>query len=171
MSDWRPDSTASIVEATRSGAGSEGSARFGQRRAEGGIMSADAWSNRNDMSTSSEARRRSEAALVRAIDADPDVSSPATFSAVCDYVDALASDGLLPEAAVIAFKTTLARVESLHRFEADAREQLRSALVSACIHRYFGTRVADDMRPVGPPMLRLVRDDREQPQPSTDAPR
>lgn len=134
-------------------------------------MAADAWSNRNDMSTSSEERRRSEAALVRAIDADPNVSSPATFDAVCAYVDALASDGLLPEAAVIAFKTTLARVESLHRFEAEAREQLRSALVSACIQRYFGPRVADDVRPVGAPVLRLVRDDREQRQASPDAPR
>ena len=133
-------------------------------------MMSDAWSHRNDMSTSSEERRRSEAALVRAIDANPDVSSPATFGAVCAYVDALASDGLLPEAAVIAFKTTLARVESLHRFESDTREQLRSALVSACIQRYFGTRVADDVRPAGTATLRLVRDDREQPQSSSDAP-
>jgi hypothetical protein len=171
MSDWRADGTASIVEATRSDAGSERSARLGRRRAEGGIMAADAWSNRNDMSTSSEERRRSEAALMRAIDADPNVSSPETFDAVCAYVDALASDGLLPEAAVIAFKTTLARVESLHRFEAEAREQLRSALVSACIQRYFGPRVADDVRPVGAPVLRLVRDDREQRQTSPDAPR
>lgn len=134
-------------------------------------MTADAWFNGNDMSTSSEERRRAEAALVRAIDADPDVSSPATFGAVCAYVDALAADGLLPEAAVIAFKTTLAQVESLHRFEADAREQLRSALVSACIHRYFGKRVADDVRPAGTPTLRLVRDDREQPQSPQNAPR
>ena len=134
-------------------------------------MTADAWFNGNDMSTSSEERRRAEAALVRAIDANPDVSSPSTFGAVCAYVDALASDGLLPEAAVIAFKTTLAQVESLHRFEAEAREQLRSALVSACIQRYFGTRGADDVRPAGTPALRLVRDDREQPQSSQNAPR
>jgi hypothetical protein len=134
-------------------------------------MALNAWSHRNDMSTSSEERRRSEAALVRAIDANPDASAPATFAAVCDYVDALASDGLLPEAALIAFKNTLGRVESLHRFEGDTREHLRSALVSACIQRYFGIRPADDVRAAGSPTLRLVRDDREQPQTSPDAPR
>lgn len=134
-------------------------------------MKTDAWSNRNHMSTSSEERRGSEAALVRAIDADPAVSSPATYSAVCAYVDALSSEGLPPEAAVIAFKAALARVDSLHRFEAEVREQLRSALVSACIHRYFGTRVADDVRPAATPALRLVRDDHEQRHISLDAPR
>lgn len=134
-------------------------------------MAADAWSNRNDMSTSSEERRRSEAALVRALEANPDVSSPATFDAVCDYVDALASDGLLPETALIAFKGTLARVASLHRFETETREQLRAALVSACIHRYFGSRVADDVPAAGAPTLRLLREDREQPRTSPDSTR
>jgi hypothetical protein len=171
MSDWRPEGTTRIVEHVRSNADSDRSGRLGRRRAEGGIMTADAWSNRNDMSTSSEGRRRSEAALVRALDANPDVSSPATFDAVCAYVDALASDGLPPEAAVIAFKSTLARADSLHRFEAEAREQLRSALVSACIRRYFGPPVADDVRPEGAPMLRLVRDERETRRTSADAPR
>lgn len=171
ISDWRADSAASIVERTRSGAGSTGSARLGRRRAERGIIAGDAWSNGIDMSTSSEERRRTEAALVRAIDANPDVTSPTTFGALCAYVDALAADGLLPEAALIAFKSTLARVESLHRFEAESRDQIRSALVSACIDRYFGGRVMDDVRADDAPALQLVRDERERPRTSPDAPR
>src|SRR5215203_5562496 len=119
-------------------------------------MKSDAWSNGNDMSTSSEERRRSEAALVRAVDANPDVTCAGTHSALCAYVDVLTDEGLLPEAAVIAFKSTLGRAESLHRLEAEAREQVRSALVSACIQRYFTSRRPDDVRIMRSPTLRLV---------------
>jgi len=113
------------------------------------------------MSTSSEERRRTEAALVRAIDVNPSVAAPATHAAVCAYVDLLADEGLLPESVVIEFKSTLARSEALHRLEADAREVVRSALVSVCIQRYFRRRIPDDMRVARSPALRLVRDDRE----------
>jgi hypothetical protein len=113
------------------------------------------------MSTSSEERRRTEAALVRAIDMDPSVEASETHAAVCQYVDLLADDGLLPEAVVIAFKTALGSAESLKRLEPDEQEALRSALVSVCIHRYFTRRVADDVRVVRPPALRLVRDELE----------
>jgi len=121
----------------------------------------DAWSNWKDMSTRSEERRRAEAALVRAVDVNPDVAAEETRAAIFAYVDMLADDSLLPEAVVIAFKTALARVESMHRLEAEAREEARSALVSACIRRYFTRRVADDVRIAKSPALRLVRDERE----------
>ena len=130
----------------------------------------DAWSNTNAMSTSSEERRRTEAALVRALDIDPSVDAPETHAAVCRYVDLLADDGLLPEAVVIAFKSAINSAASFQRFEADAREALRSALVSACIQRYFERRVPDDVRILRAPTLRLVRDEREPPQRSPDAP-
>jgi hypothetical protein len=124
-------------------------------------MTMDAWSNTDDMSTSNEERRRTEAALVRALDMHPSVDTPETYAAVCQYVDLLADDGLLPEAVVIAFKAALGSAESLKRFDPDDREAIRSALVSACIQRYFTRRVADDMRVVRPPALRLVRDEIE----------
>ena len=110
------------------------------------------------MSTPSEGRRGAEAALVHALDLNPDVSDPATHAAVRGYVDALVSEGLLPEATVIAFKSTLSRTDSLHQFESEKREQVRASLVSACIERYFEVRIADDVRPLASPMLRLVRD-------------
>lgn len=121
-------------------------------------MVSDAGFCEKHMSTSSEGCRRAEAALVHALDLNPDVGDPATHAAVCAYVEALANEGLLPEATVIAFKATLARCDSLHRFESEQREQVRASLVSACIERYFEVRVADDVRPSGPPTLRLVRD-------------
>lgn len=110
------------------------------------------------MSTSSEGRRKAEAALVHALDANPDVADPATSAAVRRYVETLAADRLMPEAVVIAFKATLSRAESFHRYESELREQLRASLVSACIERYFEARVTDDIRASTPPMLRLVRD-------------
>ena len=122
-------------------------------------MVADAWSHGIDMSTSSEERRRTEAALVRAIDINPDATSPETIAAVSAYVDVLLAEELLPEGAVIAFKAALARAESLYRFEAETREHLRSALVSVCIQRYFAGRVSDDMRVSRASSLRLVRDE------------
>ena len=124
-------------------------------------MTMNARFNTTDMSTSSEERRRTEAALVRAIDMDASVDAAETRAAVCRYVDLLADDGLLPEAVVIAFKSALAGAESLQRIEADEREALRSALVSACIERYFTRRVVDDVRVVRTSALRLVRDELE----------
>ena len=111
------------------------------------------------MSTTSDERRRTEAALVRAIDVSPDATSPETLAAIRAFVDVLVDEGFLPEAAVIAFKAALTRSESLHRFEAEPREHLRSALVSACIDRYFIARTADDVRVSNVPSLRLVRDE------------
>ena len=124
-------------------------------------MLTDASSNTNAMSTSSEERRRTEAALVRALDMDPSVDAPETHAAVCQYVDLLADDGLLPETVVIAFKSAVSGAASLQRFEGDAREALRSALVSACIERYFTRHDRDDVRVTRTPSLRLVRDDLE----------
>jgi hypothetical protein len=132
----------------------------------------DAWSNEKDMSTRSEERRRAEAALVRAVDVNPDVAADETRSAICAYVNLLADDGLFPEAVVIGFKTALARAESLHRLEPEAREATRSALVSACIRHYFMRQPADDVRIARSPALRLVRDEHETPRraQSPDAP-
>jgi hypothetical protein len=130
--------------------------------AEGGIMNPDAWSNRKDMSTRNEERRRAEVALERAVYVNPDVVSEVTHAAICTYVDLLVDDGLLPEAVVIAFKRILSRTASLHRLEPEAREEIRSALVSACIRRYFMRRIPDDMRIATSP-LRLVRDERDAP--------
>ena len=111
------------------------------------------------MSTTSEERRRTEAALVRAIDANPDATSPATLAAIAAFVDVLLDDGLPPEGAVVAFKTALMRAESLHRSETEARENLRFALVSSCIECYFAARLVDDVRESRSPSLRLVRDE------------
>jgi len=131
--------------------------------AEGGIMKSDAWSNRKDMSTRNEERRRAEKALERAVDVNPDVTAAETRSAICAYVDLLADDGLLPEAVVIAFKRILSNTASLHRLEPDTREEMRSALVSVCIRRYFGGQIADDVPIAKSPALRLVRDERDAP--------
>ena len=125
-----------------------------------GIVNPHAWSNRKDMSTRNEERRRAEATLERAVDVNPDVEAEGTRAAICTYVDLLADDGLLPEAVVIAFKRTLSKTASLHRLEPEAREEMRSALVSACIRRYFTRRVPDDVRIATSPSLRLVRDER-----------
>ena len=111
------------------------------------------------MSTASEERRRTEAALVRAIDMNPDAAWPETRAAVHAYVDVLLDEGLLPEAVVIAFKAALTRAESLHRLEGEAREPLRARLVSACIDRYFTSRLDDEVRVSRTPPLRLVRDE------------
>lgn len=111
------------------------------------------------MSTPSEERRRTEAALVRAVDVNPDATWPETLAAIGAFVDVLLDEGFVPEAAVIAFKSALMRTQSLPRFDAEAREHLRSSLVSACIELYFGARVADDVRMPRVSPLRLVRDD------------
>jgi hypothetical protein len=128
-------------------------------------MIPDAGFHGNDMSTSSEARRRAEAALVHALDANPDVSDPATHAAIRAFVEALVSEDLLPEAAVIAFKLAMSRSESLYRIESEKREQVRASLVSTCIERYFEVRGTDDARAASPPTLRLVRDREASPHP------
>jgi hypothetical protein len=132
-------------------------------------MMMDAWSNTNAMSTSSEERRRTEAALVRALDLDPSADAPETHAAVCQYVDLLADDGLLPEAVVIAFKSAINSAASFQRYDADEREALRSALVSACIQRYFTRHDRDDIRITRTPSLRLVRDELQRRAASPDA--
>ena len=119
-------------------------------------MYRDARSDREHMTTSSEARRRAEVALALALDESPQVTHPATRTALHAFVDVLASDGLMPEAVVIAFKDLLLRAHPLHRFEPEARAALRTALVSECIAHYFGAHATDD----GPPMrpkLTIIR--------------
>ena|SRR5215210_2430940 len=134
-------------------------------------MGLDAWSPRKAMATSSEMRRRAAAALVDALEANPDVADRATHDALRMYVDALVHDGLLPEAAVIAFKETIVCAHSLQRFEPELREQLRASLVSKCIERYFVARGSDDARPPEPPRLEIVRGERygDRPRPSDSA--
>jgi hypothetical protein len=162
MPDWRSVGTASIVD--RRGAMRHRRAVPTMGTWKEAFTTMDARSNVNDMSTSSEERRRAEAALVRAIDMDPSVeASTTTHAALCRYVDLLVDDGLLPEAVVIAFKSVITGAASLQQFEGDVREELRSALVSACIQRYFAPRPADDVRITSGPVLRLVRDELEQP--------
>jgi hypothetical protein len=127
---------------------------------EGGIMSLDAWSRKYEMPTTSEMRRRTAAALVRALETSPNVAEPATRDAVRAYVEALVREGLPPEAVVIAFKETLVRARALQRFEPELREQFRASLVSECIERYFLASTPDDIRPMITPRLEIVRDER-----------
>jgi len=121
-------------------------------------MYSDARSDRENMTTSSEARRRAEVALALALDESPQVTHAPTRDAVHAFVDALAADGLMPEAVVIAFKDLLLRNPSMHRFEPEARTELRTALVSECILHYFGARTPDDMPPPPTrPRLKIIR--------------
>lgn len=129
-------------------------------------MSLDAWSRKDEMPTSSEMRRRTAAALVRAVATSADVANPTTHEAVRAYVETLVHEGFPPEAVVIAFKETLTRAQSLQRFEPDLREQLRASLVSKCIEHYFLASTPDDARPTVTPKLAIVRDG-----PSVDVPR
>ena len=127
--DWRGASASSIVEAVRGDASSVMERATERAPLWGGIMISDAGFYGIDMSTSSEGRRKAEAALVHALDVNPDVSDPATNAAVRAYVDVLVGEGLLPDATVIAFKAAMSRAESLHRFESEVREQIRASLV------------------------------------------
>jgi hypothetical protein len=133
---------------------------------EGGIMALDAWSRKDEMPTSSEMRRRTAAALMRALATNADVADRNTHGAVRAYVETLVREGLPPEAVVIAFKETLTRAQSLQRFEPELREQLRASLVSKCIEHYFLVHTPDDVRPTITPKLAIVRDG-----PSVDLPR
>jgi hypothetical protein len=119
-------------------------------------MHSDARSDREHMTTSSEARRRAEEALALALDESPHVTHAATRSAVHAFVDALAAQGLMPEAVVIALKDLLLRNPSMHRFEPEVRAELRTALVSECIAHYFGARTPDDVPPARP-KLKVIR--------------
>ena len=119
-------------------------------------MYSDARSDRENMPTSSEARRRAEEALALALDESPHVTHAATRAAVHAYVDALATEGLMPEAVVIALKDLLLRHPSMHRYEPEARAELRTLLVSECIMHYFGARTPDDVPPVRP-KLKIIR--------------
>ena len=119
-------------------------------------MYSDARSDRENMNTSSEARRRAEEALALALDESPHVTHAATRAAVHAYVDALAEEGLMPEAVVIAFKDLLLRHPSMHRYEPEARAELRTLLVSECITRYFGVSTPDDL-PATRPKLKIIR--------------
>lgn len=119
-------------------------------------MHSDARSDREHMTTSSEARRRAEEALAHALDESPHITHAATRSAVHAFVDALAAQGLMPEAVVIALKDLLLRNPSMHRFEPEVRAELRTALVSECIAHYFGARTPDDVPPARP-KLKVIR--------------
>ena len=119
-------------------------------------MHSDARSDREHMTTSSEERRRAEEALAVALDESPYVTHAATRTAVHAFVDALAADGLMPEAVVIALKDLLLRNPALHRFEPEARAELRTALISECITHYFGVQPPDDVLPPRP-KLKIIR--------------
>jgi hypothetical protein len=110
------------------------------------------------MTTSSEARRRAEVALALALDESPHATHPATRAAVHAFVDALAADGLMPEAVVIAFKDLLLRDPAMHRVEPERRVELRTALISECITHYFGGQTLDDVPPPPTrPKLKVIR--------------
>jgi hypothetical protein len=62
----------------------------------------------------------------------------------------------MPEAVVIALKNLLLRARTLHKFEPEARVELRAALVSECIAHYFGVETPDDVPPTRP-KLTIIR--------------
>jgi hypothetical protein len=122
------------------------------------------------MTTSSEVRRRAEVALALALEQSPHVTHAVTRAALHAYVDALATEGLMPEAVVIAFKDLLLRTQALHRFEPETRIELRTVLVSECIAHYFGVRSPDDA-PRKRPKLKVIRgSELDGPRNSTDRP-
>lgn len=116
----------------------------------------DARSDREQMTTARESKRRAEMALTRALDESPRVTDPATRTALHAYVEVLAGEGMMPEAVVIAFKDLLLRARTLHNFESEARVEVRAALVSECIAHYFGVETAADMPPMRP-KLKIIR--------------
>jgi hypothetical protein len=113
---------------------------------EGGIMKSDARVPQHDPSSWSDARRRADTTLIRALERTSTADDDATHSALSAFVDLLVSEGLTPEATVIALKDALTRAHLLYRLEPLFREHLREGLVSACIDRYFATRTPDDVR-------------------------
>jgi hypothetical protein len=132
-------------------------------------MYSDARSDREHMTTSSEARRRAEVALAVALDESPHVTHAATRAAVHAFVDALAAEGLMPEAVVIAFKDLLLRNPAMHRFEPETRAELRTALVSECITHYFGAHIPDDVpSPPKRPRLKVIRGSLDGPRNASD---
>lgn len=119
-------------------------------------MHSDVRSDREYMTTSSEARRRAEEALAHALAESPHVTHASTRAAVHAFVDALAAQGLMPEAVVIALKDLLVHNPAMHRYEPETRAELRTALVSECIAHYFGARTPDDV-PSARPKLKIIR--------------
>jgi hypothetical protein len=122
-------------------------------------------SHEHGRSSWSAARRLAEATLLRTLERVTAANDSAMRPAVHAYVDVLVSEGVTPEAAVIALKETFARAHVLYRFEPLVREQMRSAWVSECIDHYFATRTADD---VGPRTTEAERHRRDNP-PTDDA--
>lgn len=132
-------------------------------------MYSDARSDREPMTTSSDARRKAEVALALALDESPHVTHPATRAAVHAFVEALAAEGLMPEAVVIALKDLLLRDPSMHRFEPETRVELRTALISECITHYFGAQTLDATPPPPRrPKLKIIRGGFENGQSSGD---
>jgi hypothetical protein len=132
-------------------------------------MYSDARSDREHMTSSSEARQRAEVALALALDESPRVTNPATRAALHAFVDALSAEGSMPEAVVIAFKHLLMHSHSLHRYDSETRVELRAALISECIACYFGEQVTADTLPPRP-KLTVIRG-REHGEPRTAAER
>lgn len=133
-------------------------------------MNSDARFDWERMNTSSEARRRAENALAHALERSPHVSHLATRDALHSFVDVLVAEGLMPETAVITVKELLLRAHALQRYEPDAREQIRAALVSECISHYFEARTADDVKSTRP-RLSILRGDAPDPTRVPDTPR
>ena len=100
----------------------------------------------HDASSWTDARRRADSMLIRALERTSTAEDDATRSALNAFVDLLVSEGLTPEATVIALKDVLTRAHLLYRLEPLFREHLREGLVSACIDRYFAMCGPDDMR-------------------------
>ena len=128
---------------------------------DGGIMNPDARVPQHDPSSWSDARRRADSTLIRALERTSTTEDDATHAALSAFVDLLVAEGHTPEATVIALKDALTRAHLLYRLEPLFREHLREGLVSACIDRYFATRTPDDVRqpdmpPARPPGLRLM---------------
>ena len=121
-------------------------------------MYSDAPSERDHMTTSSDARRKAEVALALALDESPHITHPATRVAVHAFVDALAGEGLMPEAVVIALKDLLLRNPSMHRFEPETRVELRTTIISECIAHYFGGQTLEEVPPPPTrPKLKIIR--------------
>jgi len=90
------------------------------------------------------ARRASVLELLRALDRSPAASNANTREALFVFVDVLTHESLAPEAVVISLKEVLVHAPALQRLEPLLRDQMRAALVSACIDRYFDAR-SDDL--------------------------
>ena len=111
----------------------------------------------------SDACQAAERALLLELERSSRGMSAATRDAVTRYAESLASEGLTPEATVIAFKQTLAMSASLGRLGTAAREEFRASLVSLCIDTYFARRDLADAPSRRPDWL--LRKGRQEPPP------